>query len=76
MIDTVVDNDAIGRLPAKIAELCSRAEHHVYVIVTSTVAAQQCVLMKKNGHKTFVFSLLGPVQGLSCRTLDWLWLFH
>ena len=48
LIDTVVDDDAIGQLPAKISELWSLIEQNIYVIVTSTVAAQQCVLMKKD----------------------------
>jgi uroporphyrinogen-III synthase len=64
LIDTVVDNDAIGQLPAKIAELCSRAEHHFYVIVTSTVAAQQCVLMKKKWPQNVCFFAVGASTGL------------
>jgi uroporphyrinogen-III synthase len=46
LIDTVIDDYAISQLPAKIADLANDDAKNVYVIVTSTVAAQQCVLMK------------------------------
>jgi uroporphyrinogen-III synthase len=59
LINTVVDEDAIGQLPTKIAELCSRIEHSVYVIVTSTVAAQQCVLMKSQWPQNVCFFAVG-----------------
>ena len=64
LIDTVVDDEAIGQLPAKIATLCSRSEHHFYVIVTSTVAAQQCVLLKKQWPQNVCFFAVGASTGL------------
>lgn len=63
LIDTVVDEDAIGQLPAKIAELHSRAEQNVYVIVTSTVAAEQCVLMKEQWPQKVCFFAVGASTG-------------
>jgi uroporphyrinogen-III synthase len=63
LIDTVVDNDAIGQLPAKIAKLCSRAEQNIHVIVTSTVAAQQCVLMKNQWPQKVCFFAVGVSTG-------------
>ena len=63
LIDTIVDDDAIGQLPAKIAELWSLAEQNIYVIVTSTVAAQQCVLMKKQWPENVCFFAVGASTG-------------
>jgi uroporphyrinogen-III synthase len=63
LIDTVVDDDAIEQLPAKIAELCSRAEQNIYVIVTSTVAAQQCVLTKNQWPSSICFFAVGTSTG-------------
>jgi uroporphyrinogen-III synthase len=63
LINTVVDEDAIGQLPAKIAELCSRLEQNVYVIVTSTVAAQQCVFMKNQWPQNVCFFAVGASTG-------------
>ena len=67
LIDTVVDDDAIGHLPAKISELWSLAEQNIYVIVTSTVAAQQCVLMKNQWPRHICFFAVGASTG---RILD------
>jgi uroporphyrinogen-III synthase len=63
LIDTVVDDDAIGHLPAKISELWSLAEQNIYVIVTSTVAAQQCVLMKNQWPQNVCFFAVGASTG-------------
>ena len=63
LIDTIVDDDAIGQLPAKIAELWSLAEQNIYVIVTSTVAAQQCVLMKNQWPENVCFFAVGASTG-------------
>jgi uroporphyrinogen-III synthase len=63
LIDTVVDDDAIGQLPEKIAGLWSLAEQNVYVIVTSTVAAQQCVLMKNQWPGNVCFFAVGASTG-------------
>ena len=63
LIDTIVDDDAIGQLPAKIAELWSLAEQNIYVIVTSTVAAQQCVLMKNQWPGNVCFFAVGASTG-------------
>jgi uroporphyrinogen-III synthase len=63
LIDTVVDDAAIKQLPAKIADLHSSAENNVYVIVTSTVAAQQCVLMKSQWPENVCFFAVGASTG-------------
>lgn len=59
LIDTVIDATAISQLPAKIADLPSHGVKGVYVIVTSTVAAQQCVLMKNQWPKGIYFFAVG-----------------
>jgi len=63
LIDTVVDDDAIGQLPVKIADLHNRDEEKIYVIVTSTVAAQQCVLMKNQWPRSVCFFAVGASTG-------------
>jgi uroporphyrinogen-III synthase len=63
LIDTVIDNDAISQLPAKVAELLSHDVKHVYVIVTSTVAAEQCVLMKSQWPESITFFAVGASTG-------------
>jgi uroporphyrinogen-III synthase len=63
LIDTVIDNDAISQLPAKVAGLLSHDVKHVYVIVTSTVAAEQCVLMKSQWPESITFFAVGASTG-------------
>jgi uroporphyrinogen-III synthase len=63
LIDTVVDDVAIRQLPAKIANLPRSITEKVYVIVTSTVAAEQCVLMKKQWPKSVCFFAVGASTG-------------
>ena len=63
LIDTVLDNDAINQLPAKIIKLPSDNETEVYIIVTSTVAAEQCVLMKNQWPKNICFFAVGASTG-------------
>ena len=63
LIDTVVDDDAILRLPAKIAQLRRHTEQTIYVIVTSTVAAHQCVLMKQQWPSNVCFFAVGASTG-------------
>ena len=63
LIDTVVDEVAISQLPAKIANLPSYVPDKVYVIVTSTVAAEQCVLMKNQWPKSVCFFAVGASTG-------------
>jgi uroporphyrinogen-III synthase len=63
LIDTVVDEEAIGQLPAKIADLRNHEEKNIYVIVTSTVAAQQCVLMKNQWPRNVCFFAVGASTG-------------
>lgn len=63
LIDTVLDDDAIKQLPAKIAKLHHHATKDVYVIVTSTMAAQQCVLMKNQWPKNLCFFAVGASTG-------------
>jgi uroporphyrinogen-III synthase len=63
LIDTVVDSDAIGQLAEKIQGLPSNTEKSVYVLVTSTVAAQQCVLMKNKWPKSACFFAVGASTG-------------
>jgi uroporphyrinogen-III synthase len=63
LIDTVVDEVAISQLPAKIANLPSCVPDKVYVIVTSTVAAEQCVLMKNQWPKSVCFFAVGASTG-------------
>ena len=59
LIDTVLDDEAISQLPSKIASLSS----NVYVIVTSTVAAQQCVLMTNQWPNNVCFFAVGASTG-------------
>ena len=46
LIDTVVDEAAVAQLKFKIGELADSQLKSVYVIVTSTVAAEQCIQFK------------------------------
>ncbi|MFT6778003.1 MAG: uroporphyrinogen-III synthase [Paraglaciecola sp.] len=64
LIDTVVDDIAISQLPAKITHLPRCVTKKVYVIVTSTVAAEQCVLMKNQWPKSVCFFAVGASTGL------------
>jgi uroporphyrinogen-III synthase len=64
LIDTVVDDIAISQLPAKITNLPRSVSKKVYVIVTSTVAAEQCVLMKNQWPKSVCFFAVGASTGL------------
>ncbi|MGJ8680212.1 uroporphyrinogen-III synthase [Paraglaciecola sp.] len=57
LIDTVIDNKAIATLPDKITQLADKPD--VLVIVTSTVAAQQCVLLKEQWPKAAQFFAVG-----------------
>jgi uroporphyrinogen-III synthase len=68
LIDTVLDDDAISQLPAKISSLPSRKEPTIYVIVTSTVAAQQCVLLKRQWPKNICFFTVGASTGYILQT--------
>lgn len=63
LIDTVLDDDAIRQLPAKIAGLHHLAVKKVYVIVTSTMAAQQVVLMKNQWPNHLCFFAVGSSTG-------------
>ena len=63
LIDTVIDEAAISQLPAKIANLSSFAAEPVYVIVTSTVAAKQCVLMADQWPESICFFAVGASTG-------------
>ena len=63
LIETVVDSTAIAKLPAKIADLNRANEKNVYVIVTSTVAAEQCVLLKKSWPQNTSFFAVGTGTG-------------
>lgn len=63
LIDTVLDKHAIAQLPEKIAQLNSHIESQPHIehliLVTSTVAAQQCVLLKNHWPKTVQFLAVG-----------------
>jgi uroporphyrinogen-III synthase len=63
LIDTVLDDDAIRQLPAKIAGLHNSSVKNIYVIVTSTMAAQQCVLMKHQWPANLCFYAVGATTG-------------
>ncbi|MBL4631618.1 MAG: uroporphyrinogen-III synthase [Paraglaciecola sp.] len=63
LIDTIIDDDAINQLPIKIADLSSQSSKPVYVIVTSTVAAQQCVFMKGQWPNNICFFAVGASTG-------------
>ncbi|GAC21730.1 uroporphyrinogen-III synthase [Paraglaciecola arctica] len=63
LIDTVLDDDAIRQLPAKIADLHNSTVKNIYVIVTSTMAAQQCVLMKNQWPENLCFYAVGATTG-------------
>lgn len=55
LIDTQLDQQALNDLPAKVAALAA----HSLVIVTSTVAAEQCVLLKSQWPATVAFFAVG-----------------
>jgi uroporphyrinogen-III synthase len=57
LIDTVLDKQAIAQLPEKIARLNPQTEN--LILVTSTVAAQQCVLLKHHWPQTVQFLAVG-----------------
>lgn len=59
LIDTIVDDKAIAQLPNKISHLHNNAKSTIYVLVTSTVAAQQCVAMQHNWPKSVCFFAVG-----------------
>ncbi|WP_339719628.1 uroporphyrinogen-III synthase [uncultured Paraglaciecola sp.] len=63
LIDTVVDEAAIAQLAVKTADLHQSIAADIYVIVTSTVAAQQCVLMKNQWPKRVCFFAVGASTG-------------
>jgi uroporphyrinogen-III synthase len=63
LIDTVLDDDAIRQLPTKIAGLHNLIAKNIYVIVTSTMAAQQCVLMKNQWPVNVCFFAVGASTG-------------
>ena len=63
LIDTVLDDNAIRQLPAKIAGLHKLTAKNVYVIVTSTMAAQQCVLIKNQWPENLCFFAVGASTG-------------
>jgi uroporphyrinogen-III synthase len=57
LIDTVLDKQAIAQLPEKIARLNQQTEN--LILVTSTVAAQQCVLLKHHWPQAVQFLAVG-----------------
>ncbi|MCF2949164.1 uroporphyrinogen-III synthase [Paraglaciecola aquimarina] len=57
LIDTLVDDQAITKLPDKMAQLTK--ESNILVIVTSTVAAQQSVLLKQKWPANIQFFAVG-----------------
>ena len=59
LIDTVIDDDAVNQLPGKIAGLVKHGTKDVYVIVTSTVAAEQSVLMTNQWPNNICFFAVG-----------------
>lgn len=59
LIETVVDSEAVAQLPLKISDLHINATMPYYVIVTSTVAAQQCILMKNQWPSDVHFFAVG-----------------
>ena len=63
LVDTVLDDDAIRQLPEKITGLHNLAAKDVYVIVTSTVAAEQCVVMKNLWPQNISFFAVGASTG-------------
>lgn len=63
LIDTVIDNQAISQLPEKIANMRSLLSNRIYVIVTSTVAAEQSVLMKNQWPQNVCFFAVGSSTG-------------
>lgn len=63
LIDTVLDEQAIAELPRKIAQLPERINTNTYIIVTSTVAAQQCALLKDLWPQSVMFFAVGASSG-------------
>lgn len=59
LIDTVVDQQAIAELPQKIATLKANSSHTILVIVTSTVAAEQCAALKEQWPSSCQFFAVG-----------------
>lgn len=63
LIDTVLDKDCIAELPIRIADLRNLAATEIYIVVTSTVAAQQCVLLKNQWPANVCFFAVGASTG-------------
>lgn len=63
LIDTIIDQNKIALLPSKIAALKSTDANPVFIIVTSTVAAEQCVLLKDLWPKSVGFLAVGASTG-------------
>jgi uroporphyrinogen-III synthase len=63
LIDTKIDQNQIALLPNKIVALESSDENQVYIIVTSTVAAEQCVLLKELWPASVQFFAVGASTG-------------
>jgi uroporphyrinogen-III synthase len=59
LIDTQLDKQSIALLPSKISELAQKTTQSIYVIVTSTVAAEQCIKLKDNWPKKIMFFAVG-----------------
>ena len=63
LIDTQLDQQAISQLPDKIAQLSTHFNDTIYIIVTSTVAAEQCVILKNKWPDYVTFFAVGASTG-------------
>ncbi|MDU0353500.1 uroporphyrinogen-III synthase [Paraglaciecola aquimarina] len=63
LIDTVLDQAAVAQLPDKIRTLSTSSFSQHLILVTSTVAAEQCALLKQLWPTNCVFFAVGASTG-------------
>ncbi|WP_158972623.1 uroporphyrinogen-III synthase [Paraglaciecola sp. L3A3] len=63
LIDTVLDQQAVAQLPEKIQSLGRATYNEHLILVTSTVAAEQCVLFKQQWPNNCLFFAVGESTG-------------
>lgn len=67
LIDTIIDQKEISLLSAKISALNRQGEKPFVIIVTSTVAAEQCVLLRQYWPQSASFFAVGDSTGTILR---------
>ncbi|MGS2719358.1 uroporphyrinogen-III synthase [Paraglaciecola aestuariivivens] len=71
LITTEIDQQQISSLATKIAALKAVQLQDIYVIVTSTVAAQQCILMHKDWPQNIKFFAVGASTAAILQQAGW-----